>query len=374
MNYNYGHSAVVDGSTVNNLIACRTENFLLKKPSYYGQNFSWGTLRKNLEVAFSAPDSTDETVKYLRNALSLMTSILEPYLLYDNLIVDEASLLSIIGGGNDKEENFNAMKVLFKKIPLTERYKKEISKNVKEFVSILEFKKVNSIFNLGEVPRTRMEYDLPLVLKDDVMSKVDPMLFGQSTNSGLRALFYHELAQNSGLPLLLSFQKIQILDELHRCISSDMGKILRSLSAKVLESLKEHEIDLQLPPIAFALISKSYEEDRSLLDVAVEMKSNPEIVSLRKLLKNLLKKEHEGRIPQSRALIEASDHITKRINERSAYKMPMLSSKKLHLSEIPAISTILKIFGSGDIEVPDLILYEKPYVTFYDRWVNYSPI
>ncbi len=206
-----------------------------------------------------------------------------------------------------------------------------------------------------------------------VMSRVDATLFGNSMNSELRALFYHELARASGASLVLHPKKEAILMELQRAMASDRMAILRELGQEVVSNVLDEVVDLGIPPLSFWLVCRSYEEDRPLIELAIELRDHREIRSLRKLLAQLEGKARSSRTSKLLALKARGERIAERIKSRAAYDLPVLCQKSLFLSELPAVSTVLKLAGMGELGVPDIVLYERGYVTFFERWVNNSP-
>jgi hypothetical protein len=37
---------------------------------------------------------------------------------------------------------------------------------------------------------------------------------------------------------------------------------------------------------------------------------------------------------------------------------------------VPAVGKIFKVLGGGKMTVPDIVLFEKPYIALFSRWAN----
>lgn len=369
-------SAIVDASTIESLVHDQFENFLITEPSYYSGVHGIERLRQQTIEAFSSNDYKLDTHTYLRNAFPRILALLEAYVLYDELIIDESSLSTVLSrNSNIKNEQLytDHLSRIVSSAPLTETHKAEINTNVSSFIDILNQNDIKSIFNFYKSSDIELEPVSYMFIKDGAMSEVSSTLFGQSTNKPIRALFYHELSQCSGMPLILHPVKHKILNTLNTEILSNISDLYSKLTGEVIGQLSEYELDLQMPPLAFALLTESLKNDIPLIDAAINMKQDREVVSLRNLLSKLHNAEQQGRLYYQKQIKKSAREIVTRLNERSEYTMPFLSSKTLYLNEIPAISNVLKLLGIGKVSCPDIILYEKPYVTLFDKWVNFSP-
>lgn len=368
--------AIIDGMSIEHILTARIENFLLTEPSYYGRNFSSNEREKHLINAFSALEPLDDTSEYLRWALSFCSSILEPYLLYEKIVVDENSLESVLNFNNSRDEKqklYEKFSHLFTLENLSDKHGKAISENVEDYIEALNENGIQSIFNFKAIPHEDLTREKSLALMDGVMNDVNSSLFGNSMNSPLRALFYHELSRESGKALILHPDKQGILKELQRTLALDRKTLLSRLSQNVCDKLFDRSVRLSVPPLAFMIISKSYEEDRPLIDVARELRDDREISSLRNLISSLQSDENRSRVTSFESFNSKAEEISCRIKCRSKYDLPWLSKKTLYISEIPAISTVLKIFGVGNIDIPDIVLHERGYVTFYEKWAGKAP-
>lgn len=371
-------SAIVDASTIQSILGGRFENFLIAQPSYYSGAHGIAGLRRRANEAFSSNEHRSEAHEYLRHVYSRILTLLEAYLLYDELVVDADSLSTIFDSGasiySGQEWLYEGhLSRLVGTAPLTDTYRQEIAANVSGYIDWLNRNDIESVFNFRRPSKVDIEPEDFTLLKDGAMSDVSAKLFGDSSNQPLRALFYHELSQCSGLPLVLHPAKQKVLAELNREILGNIADAYARLTGAVGDELAEYELDLNMPPLAFTLLTESLESDVPLLDVAVNMKQDPEIKSLRNLLSDLHRAAQHGRLHYQKQIKAVARKIAARLEERSEYSMPFLTSKTLYLSEIPAISTVLKLFGMGNVTIPDLTLYEKPYVTLFDKWVNFAP-
>lgn len=300
-------------------------------------------------------------------------SFLEQCLLYDKIYVDKSSLDSLKRRANpyhDIDEHYRAFDGLLELISVNLETYETIGSNLVQLKERLEALNQVSIFNNRKITNFEVEPYSHCDLKDGVMA-YSAWELRHSNNSVLRALFYHELSNTSGLSLILHPKKAESIPFLMRELTNDYHAIYQSLSGKVLESLDLKESELVIPPFADMILAKAFKEGLSLIDATLELRGDSEVTECRQMFQNLeVVKQSAGRIKYNNEIQKLADEIANRLRQKDGNEI--LSRKRINLNSVPSIGAILDLFGTHHLDIPDFTLWEKPYVTLYNRWVNFG--
>jgi hypothetical protein len=293
-------------------------------------------------------------------ALTHALSFLEQWMLADKLVVDGSAVSSLaqINASKTRREQFSKLSVLYTQVWIPQDLTRQAADNVVAFGDLL--RDPNNPLHL---------VDLDLPLKDDYYNRIRFDL-GVSGNVPARALFYLELSRLLEGPLLLHPEKSKYLQKISQGITSGLTVIYKSLVDKLQDALEFKEFNIPIPPIADEILRTARNEKCSLIDAAVAIRESKEISSLRSVVWEL-KSFAAGRqrIRYEREIAERTKEIADAVESR-AVAGGRISRRTLNLAEVPAIGPVFKVLGGGEITVPDLVLFEKPYIALFSRWAN----
>ena len=220
---------------------------------------------------------------------------------------------------------------------------------------------------------------------DDLSSRdkvIIPSVVTDSNNSPVRALFYLELADRAGIPLLLSPQKDKCVTTYreklrkfaHELVVAKVETQFQSKLDEQIKSLFARTWSVSLPPVSRMILRRAREELRPLLDVAKEIRDSTEARSFRKYLAELnktLASGYEAGLLNVQAKLNKLESLvdgwfeTGDINQGVTYKR-----RKFNIGEIPTIGWIAKMAGIGSFSVNDPILNPNRVYRFISQWYS----
>lgn len=359
---------LIDATTLFELIHYPEENFVLRPPSYF-LGVHKGAKDQHLFDAFSGSEPVGEPAEHLRGRLLSYAGILEAWVLHEHIVADQASVASLEAlDGARSNRLFSELLKIFQISDYTNQHRDEIQSNINDFIRYFGGNAVHKFLHDSEGRRIIDEGVGDLALKDTLMKDFHASVFGNSLNTPFRAIFYHELANQMGCALYLHPQKQLYLKAMKRGLHDEAIRLLGMLSISIKDQVFSEDHELPVPPLAYHIIETAFQEDCSLLEAAMRLRNDREIQSLRAMLMGLVRDQQSNPIRFPRRVAKKSKEIAERLISRSHYELPWLCSRRLYLSEAPAIGSVLKIAGMGEVSVPDIVLWERPYVSLFEKW------
>ena len=364
------NTILVDATTLFELIHYPEENYVLRPPSYFLGKHR-GAKDQHLCDAFSGVEPVGAPAEHLRGRLLSNVGVLEAWVLYEHIVADQVSVKSLEAlDGARSNRLFSELSKIFQISNYTNQHRDEIQSNINDFIRYFGGHAVRNFLHDLEGHRIIDEGAGDLALKDTLMKGFHASVFGNSCNSPFRAIFYHELANQMGCALYLHPQKQLYLKVMKRGLHDEAIRLLESISISIKDLVFPEDYELPVPPLAYFIIETAFREDCSLLEAAMNLRNDREIQSLRAMLMDLVRDQQINPIRFPRRVEKKSKEIADRLISRSRYELPWLCSRRLNLSEAPAIGSILKVAGMGEVSVPDIVLWERPYVSVFEKWAT----
>jgi hypothetical protein len=369
-------STIIDASSIAGYLHGHNDNFMHTSPSHFGRNFTKDQIDNQFRQAFSdLPDSKlPKESKYLRYALTTCSAVLTPYLLFDEVFVDEAALNTVIHFNyGDRSQKYQDIAFLFDTKSFFTEHGDEIGQSISSYNKLLQENSRNSIFN-DRIPLTsRLDTSMDLMLKDKIYRGYSSYA-ATSNNGAYRALFYYMLSQRTGFPICMHPHKTAALNQMHIQLRDDMTELFQHLTTQVLSNFEQNTLDLKIPPLSFLVIDKAFAEDISLIESAQQLKVSNEIASLSQLLMSLKAQQSAGRMHLNTAINREAKEIADALVAKSRYKSSVLTSNTLNIGELPVIGTFLKIINKTSVDIPDYEFFKNPCVSIFNKWANDCPV
>ena len=298
-------------------------------------------------------------------AISHILSFLEQWVLAEDLVVDIEAVTSLRDYNNGiASRQVENIASLYRVIELPPHLTRDVHSRLESLQDLSE--NVGGVF---EYLATHGWADLESRLRDTVLWGS----LGSTANTPLRAMFYLEVSNELGIPLLIHPQKTKYLQAAQVSIFELAKHYLGVSRAVVNASSSLHLESMVIPPIADSILHLARSERLSLLDAARNIKASSDMRSFRELVNELhLLEASKRNIEKKRKIKVAALNIADSI-EREIQPNGFVSRREINIAELPAIGNLLKIIGARKIKVPDVELWEKPYIAMFNRWANELP-
>lgn len=332
------------------------------------------------DTLFSDPNNADLLYRLLRKqfrtgvvaekeavdafCLNHALSFLEQWVLAVEMCVDDCALNSLVTSHN--QDKICRLSALFSRIAIPEHVNSQAAENVSAFYRSLDS---SSDPDISKIPvHGSIDYDLPL--KDAFYAKFSGYL-SVSSNSSPRSVFYLQVSNMLGVPLFLHPCKSKHLREIGQTFYESSVASYKQLTSEIRHKLSYDETQVVIPPIADEVIRVALQERVSLIDAARAVRDTKPISTLRLCLSELWKMAIDrGKVAQRGKIIQEAENIARSIESTWGLN-DLVSRRRIEFAELPVIGPYLKLIGwSPYLEVPDVVLYQKPYVALFSRWAN----
>ena len=356
------HGAVlVDASTIHHLLSHTVYHSLtgdyLSRPGI--GEILYGILRKQASGAALANRERADA-----SALNHALSFLEHWVLAEEMFVDVDALKSLETEGHSQDK-LRKLATLFQKTLIPQEQKIAAARTVDAFFDYID----QDVIPLAGIPNSLMD-DYDVYIKDSYFQSFSGSL-SVSGNTRARSVFYLELSRLLSAPLFLHPCKSRYLKAIGQAFQQSAFAAYRHLAKQVRLKLSYQSHELPIPPLADEIVRVAREQQVSLLDAATQVRGRDDLASLRRLLVNLWPTAIDGGTVATREQIarEAS-HIVRRIQSRLRSKS-RISRRTIEFAQLPVVGNYLKAIGwQPAIHIPDVVLWEKPYIALFSRWAN----
>ncbi len=191
-----------------------------------------------------------------------------------------------------------------------------------------------------------------------------------------RTLFYYEVAGAGGVPLLLHPSRNYEVREINQACRDAYQAVklvlLRNFEEPIRAELENLGLtdEVDLPALTVRMVRLASENRTSILNAAKAIKDSPEAKSFRKWLaeiqENLNDAHWKGDLSALTALRELGNVATSWKNELDTRHGVTYKKRKFQLSWVPRIGALLALLESPTIRDP--ILNRKGYLTFVSSW------